>query len=596
MTQDMISNAHESICVSTENGLQIAAVNHSLSNTEWLNQPCEVFQLTVLGKTYKSTDFTITKTEKIVDHSQNYLIYELQLEDQTIFYSRVSLFTDNDNAIKLLVQLGVDWKGQAPQEIYLHIPFFKNFGKAENKWYLSSNPVSRPDGVSAIEMHDAMNLPICNIASNSKTGFSIEARNAVLNSHDWNQLRNYDLLHMTSLDQLMENKILLRQQNTALADIFELAFYALSNGWPEAFGCWKERVRSQADLSMYDRKDLEWYRKSLYQHLAFAYSKEIFDYDKQCFDPQKLIRDSEEYGGCDLIILWFVYPRLGVDRRTQWDFANDMPGGMAGLRDFVQQCHECGVKVFLPYNPWDDQKSVSSMDTADLICQLIRETEIDGIWLDTMDRMPDDFRKRVDEIRPGVVFCLEQFPATLHMLELITGHWDQFFGEIVMPQANILRYVFPENNAPITSRWQTGEGKDRFLKRAIFNGTGIAVWQDIFGSWMPFSAEQKKLMKKWKGILLGHFDTFFGKDAIPLYPVMKDGLYANRFINDDRNEMIYTLYNATHETICDALLEADIDGVATELLTSKPVQLAEGILQASIDPEEVLVICVRYVA
>ena len=83
------------------------------------------------------------------------------------------------------------------------------------------------------------------------------------------------------------------------------------------------------------------------------YSREVFDYETQRFDANKLLKAGLEFGGYDSVLLWYQYPRLGVDERKQWDFNRDIPGGMAGMRSFTQECHKQGVRVFLPYKPWD---------------------------------------------------------------------------------------------------------------------------------------------------------------------------------------------------------------------------------------------------
>ena len=58
-------------------------------------------------------------------------------------------------------------------------------------------------------------------------------------------------------------------------------------------------------------------------------------------------------------------------------------------------------------------------------------------------------------------------------------------------------------------------------------------------------------MKKWNRILLANYDTYFGKDSMPLYPVLQEALYVNAFYNDSGEEEIYSVYNAS---------ESDVEG------------------------------------
>ena len=39
--------------------------------------------------------------------------------------------------------------------------------------------------------------------------------------------------------------------------------------------------------------------------------------------------------------------------RSQFDLFEAMPGGLAGVRAVVHELHAKGIKVLIPYNPWD---------------------------------------------------------------------------------------------------------------------------------------------------------------------------------------------------------------------------------------------------
>lgn len=51
----------------------------------------------------------------------------------------------------------------------------------------------------------------------------------------WNQNRNRQLLQMTDMEEFLNHELLLRLQNRKLADILELDFSALEEGYKEAF-------------------------------------------------------------------------------------------------------------------------------------------------------------------------------------------------------------------------------------------------------------------------------------------------------------------------------------------------------------------------
>ena len=594
MKKVQVSNGKMSFVISYKDGLKLEAVEYH-SDVPWLQDQVDFFILQILEDRIHSSDCRIFDVIELKDAVQEGIAFEMEAPVRNI-RMRVSLLSEDSDSFTLLYQMAASWEDEYQEEVFMHIPLFEKFGGQQNQWYLSSNPVARPDGRSAMCLHSEYDLPICNIHPDRKRGFSMEFRNYAGFIDAWNQNRNCDLLAITDEQTLKHNKLLLRLSTDQLADVFEVRFFTLENGWSEAFDRWRERIREQMDLSEYDRMDLKWYKKVVYQHFTFAYSKEIFNYETMEFEPERLIEESKELGGIDSILLWYQYPRLGVDEQKQWDFNENIPGGKKGMKQFCERAQAKGVKVFLPYKPWDIRFDESPESIVEHMVSVIDETGIDGIWFDTMDSVPENFRERIDALRPGILFCTEVHPANTKCIESITGSWDQHMNNDDMPEAFILRYMFPENNAPATNRWAVGRSKDNLISRCIFNGTGIAVWQGIFGAWLPFSPAHKKKLKHWKEILLAHIDTYFGKKPIPLVPVMQENLYANRFISDDGAEIIYSVYNAGDESISGELVEADQGYVLRgELWSGKEMENKDGVIVGEILPGEVGIICLEKV-
>jgi hypothetical protein len=46
------------------------------------------------------------------------------------------------------------------------------------------------------------------------------------------------------------------------------------------------------------------------------------------------------------------YTNIGVDDRNQFQLIESQPGGVAGLRQVVEELHAAGVSALWPYNPW----------------------------------------------------------------------------------------------------------------------------------------------------------------------------------------------------------------------------------------------------
>lgn len=589
-----IENKKLRFTFSLENGVKCTSVFQKDTGEEWMLQPCPLFVLQVGKNEYSGEQWRTTFADILEDSRDKVLVFQFW-HPEIDLNIRFSLWRKEEEFVFLL-QASANWTN-TPKEVYLHIPLFDSF-KNSGEWKLAGNPRSKPDGTPALELHQEFPLPICYINQTTGHGLMLELPDSPEVTGTWNQNRNRMLLQMENEEEFLHHRLLLRLQNKEFADVLELKISSLQNGYKEAFFRWKDHIREKMDLSIYQRKDIKWYEKALYHHLAFVYSREIFNYETQEFEVDRLLDEGGKFGGYDILVLWFVYPRLGVDTRKQWDFCRDIPGGYEGINKICEKAHKRGVKVMLPYNPWDQGQEESLADTLDALEELVKNTDIDGIWFDTMDSIPNGCRERLDNVRPGLVCCLEVTPRVKETVETITGSWNQRFA---MPEGHILRYLFPEHKAPITSRWRLEGKKDTLIKRAIFNGTGFAVWQDVFGAWLPFDEKQKEDLKKWKQILLEQYDIYFGRNCMPLYPVKQKEIYVNAFYHNNGNEEIYSLYNASNHEVQGELIKIDPmpkkeDTIELQELWKNRVftfSKESGIISGALEPEEIYIIKIK---
>ncbi|MBP1966796.1 hypothetical protein [Paenibacillus aceris] len=529
--------------------------------------PCSKWHITVI-------ESGGDQTEELVSVSLSIQCGQDQLLAKVIFLHHLE-----DQSIRYLIQLGANWDEWGPKEVYLHMPFLANLRLDEeqpNHYYFPSNPQAKRDGSSIMQMHVEFTMPLGIFHPNQQHGFSLEFPN--LNEHwfIWVQNRNMELKQMTSLVELQHHRLLLRPDPVP-ADVMEIKFSAIERGWVEFFNSWRQNARKPISFKEYERPELKWYKDTFLQHFTYIFSKEVYDFEKNQIDVERLLQQGEAFGGYDSLLLWHQYPRLGVDGRNQWEFFGEFPGGMPGLKNTVEQFHQRGVKVFLPFKPWDIGFDESVKQSTLSIVEIVRETNIDGVFLDTMDSVPDSFRDAVHDIKPDFVFCSEGRPKKKHQIEIITGSWNQFKNKESMPETDIFRYVMTEHFSPIISRWHVGIRKDLLIKRAIFNGTGILIWQDVFGSWLPYNKLQQEAIKKWKHIWREHKANYQGSSPIPLYPMLQSGLYCNAFPSDDGKSVIYSVFNDTSEEIHGDLLKcanSEITAVV-ELWDNLPVQVVQ---------------------
>ncbi len=341
----------------------------------------------------------------------------------------------------------------------------------------------------------------------------------------------------------------------------EMELILHDGGWPAAFELFRARVRASFNLAQYQRPDFAWYNDQIVQHFTFLYGREILNLEIGQFELERFLDEGErDFGGYDGFLIWGVYPRIGVDERTQWGFYDDFPGGRESLRAMAQRARERGVRFFIPYKPWDRSADLYGRPAGsdpELLAQLVADVEADGIFLDTMSAIGGEFREAIDQARPGVVFCSEG-RAKGKAFEIITGCWDQSSNrdfqqgnwcavEETMPGVDLYRFIFPEHRLFVISRHAMGADRIRIIQRGFFSGMGWVVWQDIFGLVLPYSPGEAALLKKCRTIFREHRQALWNSQPTPLTKTLAPGVYANQFPGETKR--LWTFYNETEHRV-----------------------------------------------
>jgi hypothetical protein len=401
---------------------------------------------------------------------------------------------------------------------------------------------------------------------------------------------NKILTTISSEEELVYHNVQINP-DASFNDTMELKITGLKKGWPEAFErtrrVWSERY----DFSEYDKPDLKWFDRCVVNNFTFLYGKEGFDLKNKKIDVEGLLKQGEAFGGYDTVTIWNMYPRLGIDSRTQWDFYDDFPGGRQAIREAVAQFHKHGVKVFLPYIPWDEGPNESTESMGDQFAKIIADTDADGFQLDTLTDLPYSFRKKLDKVKPGIILTTQHHPMKKHPTEFITTSWDEFWRTDPMPEVDVFRFICPQHKAPVISRWLRMEDKTVFIKRVEFGGATIVIWQDIFGRWMPFTEEQKARIKRWKETYLKYIDIYQCADPIPLYPTLKKDLYCNLFSGSHGD--IYSFYNDSENRRQIEGIRLNREGSGAEVIYGNSAVSFDGTLNFTIEPKEVVHILVK---
>jgi len=296
---------------------------------------------------------------------------------------------------------------------------------------------------------------------------------------------------------------------------------------------------------IYDRPDLRWAARIFTCHFTFLYDLSIYDHREGRYTLSKFLEEGErEFGGYDALVLWHAYPRIGVDERNQFDFYRDMPGGLEGLRDLSGQLHRRGIRVFINYNPWDRGTRREGVSDEEAIASIVKAIQADGVFLDTMSAGRLELREAVDRARPGVVFEPEGRPP-VEQLEFCSASWAQWFQELERPGLLRLKWIEPRHLQHQIKRWEGSHGGE--LESALFNGSGMLVWENIFGTWNPWPARDRSALRHTVPVLRRFADNFISDAWDPLVETLVPGVYANRWPGKDGT--VWTILNFTGKSI-----------------------------------------------
>ena len=306
---------------------------------------------------------------------------------------------------------------------------------------------------------------------------------------------------------------------------------------------------------------------------AFVETK-AFLYDLTLYDPHArtwridefLDRGEREFGGYDQVILWQSYPRLGVDERNQFDHYRDLPGGMDAVQEWVETCHRRGVWVLLTYNPWDRHSRRGDRHLEDMR-ETLAVTGADGVYLDTMHAAHDGWTEALD-----VAFETESDPRG-DDLRGVQSSWGQGY-EITPPWPLYqTRWAFPEHKIFLTHHRHVPDHWDEVCA-AFFTGTGVLVWENVFGNDTRWVERDKALLRAVAPILRAFWRHFTSPEWEAFVPAADDTLRVNRWPGD--GGALFTIVRAGGEACDGPFIEAEPGRAYVDLVTGSELPTVNG--------------------
>jgi len=80
----------------------------------------------------------------------------------------------------------------------------------------------------------------------------------------------------------------------------------------------QERIRIKYHDDQYARKELLWTQRSFVQPQMMIEERYFYDPDAGKYTVDRYVDDLEKrYGGIDSVLIWPVYPNIGIDNATR---------------------------------------------------------------------------------------------------------------------------------------------------------------------------------------------------------------------------------------------------------------------------------------
>ena len=310
--------------------------------------------------------------------------------------------------------------------------------------------------------------------------------------------------------------------------------------WIEDLRHWRRerRIRIGYDGSQYERPELKWAQSSFIQPQMMIEDRYFYDPVAGKYTVDRYLDDLDKrYGGIDSVLIWHTYSNIGIDNRNQYDLLHDMPGGVEGLRQMVQDFHRRGVRVLFPVMLWDQGTREPGMPNAVATAKAMAEIGADGINGDTLDGIPRSFRTASDETGHPLVLEPEVGPADEAVLwnNMSWGYWKFSF----VPMLSRYKWLEPRHMVNVCDRWN--RSKTDNLQFAFFNGVGYESWENIWGIWNQITPRDAEALRRVAKIERAFAGLLISQDWEPFTPTLRYGLFASKFPGD--GQTLWTIVN-----------------------------------------------------
>ena len=320
-------------------------------------------------------------------------------------------------------------------------------------------------------------------------------------------------------------------------------------GWPFAeIGHWKMDVAGSADDwvaelidwrrehlirigyddANYRRPELQWAQRNFVHAQMMVEDRYFYDPLAGRYTVDRYLDDLEQrFGGIDSVLIWYVYPNIGVDERNQTDLAHDLPGGLDGLRSAVVDFHRRGVRVFLPTKPWDNGTRPQGQSDWHAIAAIVAAVGADGINGDTYNGVPRAFFDACEALGHPVVLQPESTISAEEALIWNVQSWGKKVPPDVIPAVAKWKWLEPRHMINVENRWSRDRNND--LQYIFFNGVGYNAWENVWGIWNQLTPRDAQTLRRIAALQRQCAPLLVSADWRPYAPTLQAGVFASRF-------------------------------------------------------------------
>jgi gamma-glutamyl hercynylcysteine S-oxide synthase len=305
----------------------------------------------------------------------------------------------------------------------------------------------------------------------------------------------------------------------------------------------QRKIEAGYDGSRYDNPALQWAQSSFIQPQAMVEDRYLYDPLERHYTVDRYLDDVERrYGGIDSILLWPVYPNLGVDARNQLDMIAAMPGGIAGVRSMIDSFHRRGVRVLFPMTLWDQGTNDPEHPWPEAIAEVMKAVDADGINADTLYGAPLAFSQASERSAKPLAFEPEFPPSDEALGWNVLSWWEEpdssRYAQFV-PSINRLKWLESRHMVHISDRLNRDHSDD--LQVAFFNGIGWESWENVWGIWNGITPRDAEETRRMAAMERGVAPFLVSPDWEPFYPTVNFGVFASRW--PLKGQTVWTIVN-----------------------------------------------------